>query len=85
MLFFSLGVILFISGVIKMLFKSYHLLTMFIALELISLSLIYMTWSSLWPQTMWFLAMSVIHSILGMLMLLLIMRQMGNDKNFNLV
>nr|YP_006702478.1 NADH dehydrogenase subunit 4L [Trichuris ovis]AFK81051.1 NADH dehydrogenase subunit 4L [Trichuris ovis] len=85
MLFYSLGFILFISALIKMLFKSYHLLTMFIALELISLSLIYMTWSSLWPQTMWFMTVSVIHSILGMLMLLLVMRQMGNDKNINLM
>nr|QXJ80301.1 NADH dehydrogenase subunit 4L [Trichuris sp. 2 ARS-2017] len=82
---FNLESWLFISGSTKIVFWCKHLLTVFIGLELISLSLISMTWTYLWPQTMWFMMISVIHSVIGMLILLLVMRQMGNDKTLNLV
>nr|QXJ80353.1 NADH dehydrogenase subunit 4L [Trichuris sp. KE396] len=81
----NLDLLLFFSGVIKIVFSYKHLLSIFISLELISLSLISMTWSFIWTQTMWFMIISVIHSVIGMLLLLLMMRQMGNDKTTNLM
>nr|QXJ80327.1 NADH dehydrogenase subunit 4L [Trichuris sp. LO613] len=77
--------LLFISAVIKTLFNYHHLLTIFISLELLSLSLISMTWSYMWSQTMWFLTLNVIHSVIGLLFLLLLMRQFSNDKSINLM
>nr|QXJ80314.1 NADH dehydrogenase subunit 4L [Trichuris sp. ETH392]QXJ80340.1 NADH dehydrogenase subunit 4L [Trichuris sp. ETH232] len=81
----NLDLLLFFSGVIKIVFSYKHLLSIFISLELISLSLISMTWSFIWTQTMWFMIISVIHSVIGTLLLLLMMRQMGNDKTTNLM
>nr|QXJ80366.1 NADH dehydrogenase subunit 4L [Trichuris mastomysi] len=81
----NLDLLLFFSGVIKIVFNYKHLLSIFISLELISLSLISMTWSFIWTQTMWFMIISVIHSVIGTLLLLLMMRQMGNDKTTNLM
>nr|BAV82894.1 NADH dehydrogenase subunit 4L [Trichuris muris] len=77
--------VMFISGFVKIMYNSQHLLTMFIGLELVVLSLISLTWNSVWVQTMWFLVMSVVHSVFGMMLLLLIMRQLGNDKTLNVI
>nr|YP_010132835.1 NADH dehydrogenase subunit 4L [Eucoleus annulatus]QWC93300.1 NADH dehydrogenase subunit 4L [Eucoleus annulatus] len=76
--------LLVISGLLKISFNNKHLLSVLISLELINLGLIVMTWQFNWVLTLWIMIMSVIHSILGLLLLLLIIRYFGNDKSFNL-
>nr|QRK25848.1 NADH dehydrogenase subunit 4L [Trichuris trichiura] len=79
------NLLLFTVALMKMLFNSKHLLTMFICLELITLSIIVTSWQIMWSQTLWFMAVTVIHSVFGMLLLLMTMRQLGSDKSINLI
>nr|QRK25861.1 NADH dehydrogenase subunit 4L [Trichuris sp. TMM5] len=81
----NLNLLFFMAALTKMMFNSKHLLTMFICLELITLSVIVSSWQIMWSQTMWFMAVTVIHSVFGMLLLLLTMRQLGSDKSTILV
>nr|QCL17197.1 NADH dehydrogenase subunit 4L [Capillaria sp. cat-2018] len=77
--------LLIFSGLLKIIFNSNHLLSVLISLELINLGLIIMSWQLNWTLTLWFLIMSVIHSIIGLLLLLLVIRFFGNDKSQNLL
>nr|ALF03939.1 NADH dehydrogenase subunit 4L [Trichuris sp. TTB2] len=81
----NFNLLFFTVALTKMMFNSKHLLTMFICLELITLSVIISSWQVTWSQAMWFMAVTVIHSVFGMLLLLLTMRQLGSDKSTNLI
>lgn len=78
-------IVLIFSGVLKIIFNSNHLLRVLIRLELINLALIVMCWQLNWTLTIWILIISVIHRIVGLLLLLLIIRYFGNDKTYNLL
>nr|YP_010692525.1 NADH dehydrogenase subunit 4L [Aonchotheca putorii]WBV76981.1 NADH dehydrogenase subunit 4L [Aonchotheca putorii] len=71
-------------ALMKMTFTSKNLLSVLISLELVNLCIISMTWQSNWSFTLWILIMSVVHSIIGFMMLLMMIRQHGNDKNMNI-
>nr|AGH27504.1 NADH dehydrogenase subunit 4L [Trichuris sp. GHL-2013] len=79
----NLSLMLFMTAFMKMLFNSSHLLSLLISLELMNLSIIILSWQVVWSQTIWFIVITVIHSVFGMLLLLLLMRQVGNDKSIN--
>lgn len=75
----------FAVALTKIMFNSKHLLTIFICLELITLSVIIGRWQVTWRQAMWFIVVTVIHRVFGILLLLLTIRQLGRDKSINLI
>nr|UAX03909.1 NADH dehydrogenase subunit 4L [Pseudocapillaria tomentosa] len=76
---------LILTAMFKLLFNSKHLLSILISFELMNLCLISMSWQNNWTITLWILIMSVAHSIIGFVLLLLMIRHYGNDKNLNLI
>nr|YP_009110062.1 NADH dehydrogenase subunit 4L [Trichinella nativa]AIW57000.1 NADH dehydrogenase subunit 4L [Trichinella nativa]BAV82880.1 NADH dehydrogenase subunit 4L [Trichinella nativa] len=73
-------VLMFVVGLVKVIVNLKSVVVLLISMELLSLALMCLCWGCYWVYGVWFLMMMVVHSVVGMLVLLWVIRYFGSDK-----
>nr|YP_009110101.1 NADH dehydrogenase subunit 4L [Trichinella zimbabwensis]AIW57078.1 NADH dehydrogenase subunit 4L [Trichinella zimbabwensis] len=73
-------VLMFVAGLVKIVFDLKGIVVLLVSMELLSLALVCLCWGCYWVYSVWLLMVMVVHSVIGMLILLWVVRYFGNDK-----
>nr|YP_009110088.1 NADH dehydrogenase subunit 4L [Trichinella papuae]AIW57025.1 NADH dehydrogenase subunit 4L [Trichinella papuae] len=73
-------ILMFVAGLVKIVFDLKGIVVLLVSMELLSLALVCLCWGCYWVYSVWFLMVMVVHSVVGMLILLWVVRYFGNDK-----